>query len=110
MRISDWSSDVCSSDLLRMCILRHCDMHGTMLPEADLTEALLADCNLSAAKLDQACLARAQLERCNLYDAQLTGADFSSPRLSKCIVDRPEERRGGKECVSTSRSRGSQYK
>src|SRR3546814_2883262 len=73
MRISDWSSDVCSSDLLRRSAIdsrqRRADA-GT-----DLLKRRIADRVHSAA----------------------------------CRKGRSEERRVGKECVSTCRSRWSPY-
>src|SRR3546814_12173314 len=73
MRISDWSSDVCSSDLARQHDgrFRTDGAHG-------------AD-------------ARAGLEPHRLAGVEITDKD------------RSEERRVGKECVSTCRSRWSPY-
>src|SRR3546814_4832873 len=88
MRISDWSSDVCSSDLLVRLRLRL----NTML-------SALASENLNL-----------QLARANW---RVTVPEFLLIRLGltlACLlVARPEERRVGKECVSTCRSRGSPY-
>src|SRR3546814_4193578 len=83
MRISDWSSDVCSSDL--MC----------MLPPLEHR-----DCCPWCAGCDCLC------ESAILCDV----GDFSecSPLLPSRIP-RSEERRVGKECVSTCRSRWSPY-
>src|SRR3546814_6080187 len=64
MRISDWSSDVCSSDLLVVAKLCMCPMRGQ-------TNTLIS---------------------CALLNA---------------LGSRSEERRVGKECVSTCRSRWS---
>src|SRR3546814_10789958 len=67
MRISDWSSDVCSSDL--------------------------------------------PFGRCRTYETKCrpTGRHWPGcPRPSQCAI-RSEERRVGKECVSTCRSRWSPY-
>src|SRR3546814_3247711 len=75
MRISDWSSDVCSSDLRD-----HLEPHGWGLP-AD--EEGVAD------------------RRCALELGEDSRRDAE--------VDRSEERRVGKECVSTCRSRWSPY-
>src|SRR3546814_4465702 len=76
MRISDWSSDVCSSDLSR---------HPQRLHLADH----LGDLG------DVAILRRAPRRA----HAEARGAGFL----------RSEERRVGKECVSTCRSRWSPY-
>src|SRR3546814_3409780 len=83
MRISDWSSDVCSSDL-------HC---------ADGLHAASAEC---------LCVYRDDLFHFHF------GLQPQNPRRG-VVVDygsdntRSEERRVGKECVSTCRSRWSPY-
>src|SRR3546814_10755319 len=66
MRISDWSSDVCSSDL------------GELMEDVQLA-----------------------------YES--TTRTFSTPELNRILGERSEERRVGKECVSTCRSRWSPY-
>src|SRR3546814_12916342 len=70
MRISDWSSDVCSSDL-----------------------ALPADRAAAAFAINDAAL------------AEVIGRHLDAHG----VADRSEERRVGKECVSTCRSRWSPY-
>src|SRR3546814_2098969 len=83
LRISDWSSDVCSSDLGRV-------EHVAVM---DLDVEIL-ECGRAAAPTQQ-------------Y------ADFASLRneqAGRVATDkRSEERRVGKECVSTCRSRWSPY-
>src|SRR3546814_7892262 len=69
MRISDWSSDVCSSDLAAVC-----------------ARAARA-CSWSSDETSPACTRK--------------------PAISR--LSRSEERRVGKECVSTCRSRWSPY-
>src|SRR3546814_3223879 len=82
MRISDWSSDVCSSDLL-----------------VDLT--IEAKKKTTAEAINEAMVKAAKGNR-------LKGilAVSDEPLVSS---DRSEERRVGKECVSTCRSRWSPY-
>src|SRR3546814_7737498 len=82
MRISDWSSDVCSSDL--GAILGACDLrHG--LPRTP---------------------AYGRAARADLSDHQaLPGRDGARGDQPGAV--RSEERRVGKECVSTCRSRWS---
>src|SRR3546814_9503209 len=77
MRISDWSSDVCSSDL---------------------------------AELDQR-EARRPEEKAAHHRAVAVQARSAPASLTVCIMTtaRSEERRVGKECVSTCRSRWSPY-
>src|SRR3546814_9548192 len=86
MRISDWSSDVCSSDLLRQ--LRQ-------LPRA--AEADRRD-GAGAETAERGLSHRAELWR----RACRGGADRAQRR-----AHRSAERRVGKECVSTCRSRWS---
>src|SRR3546814_5649296 len=86
MRISDWSSDVCSSDLRLFDILFD-DMDQT------LREIGVGD--LSVGKKIKA-LASSFYGRVAAYEE---GLDASDPRS--------EERRVGKECVGTCRSRWS---
>src|SRR3546814_12870090 len=101
MRISDWSSDVCSSDL-HPCLL--CDAAGDRLthPPGRIGGELVA---LGIVELlyraDQAGVALLdQVEHRHLGPAVLAGDrdDQSS-----------EERSVGKECVSTCRSRWSPF-
>src|SRR3546814_10765043 len=81
MRISDWSSDVCSSDLC---------------------------CNA----LDKVDCCRAEIMEARIVARHSFSADGA---MSRCAVreilfqQRSEERRVGKECVSTCRSRWSPY-
>src|SRR3546814_11658222 len=94
MRISDWSSDVCSSDLADLLALRGDDPYLQGL-DNDLRELLLSW--FDTGFLD------------------LRAIDWNSPAslLEKLVayeaVHRSEERRVGKECVSTCRSRWSPY-
>src|SRR3546814_982358 len=88
MRISDWSSDVCSSDLL--------------LPDA------IAEPMMKKAGIDRLAALHTAL------DAVRRGGTVSLSGVYGGAVDpmpmfqmRSEERRVGKECVSTWRSRGS---
>src|SRR3546814_13456481 len=79
MRISDWSSDVCSSDLFA-------------------SSSRISDC--SRTSIDRA--------RGSPPAASLPSYSFSSPAMPRPST-RSEERRVGKECVSTCRSRWSPY-
>src|SRR3546814_8218387 len=106
MRISDWSSDVCSSDL----------WNGLMI--AALAEAALAldePAWLAAAEQAFAFMCREMQRDGRLHHAWRHGrlkhpatlddhADMAAAALA-----RSEERRVGKECVSTCRSRWSPY-
>src|SRR3546814_7372506 len=81
MRISDWSSDVCSSDLHRQC---RCLQELSPGPNRKL-----------GAKSHR--------------QLGLAGAATVGCRTFRQCVSRSEERRVGKECVSTCRSRWSPY-
>src|SRR3546814_13844182 len=84
MRISDWSSDVCSSDLDKRCQQHLRPLHRSAGPLQDL-------------------------------GPQQRRAPAVEPVRRGVLVDQPlqlagsEERRVGTECVSTVRSRWSQY-
>src|SRR3546814_10958580 len=95
MRISDWSSDVCSSDLFK-----------TIIPAAGIVMCL------------QGVVEVARCIRCirdgkwppRLHDVEETETAIMHEReyLEKHAAEqRSEERRVGKECVSTCRSRWS---
>src|SRR3546814_18321300 len=98
MRISDWSSDVCSSDLL----------FGTDDVERDTGFAADAFDELRAVAGPAAGLGRNRMRQMDIAAAQLVGADLKrgNGALHRRIAPpRSEERRVGKECVSTWRSR-----
>src|SRR3546814_17948506 len=101
MRISDWSSDVCSSDLTSSAGLSH-DAANPVTPE------LLAWADIIFV-----------MER--VHRSKLS-AKFKTHLGSRRVIcleipdnfafmqpERSEERRVGKECVSTCRSRWSPY-
>src|SRR3546814_14494859 len=102
MRISDWSSDVCSSDLApeeREGRPRRFDNP----PRSGHDAERYADEN-GETETDQHTLERRgnTLQECAFVaQAWKTGDDFDRTRS--------EERRVGKECVSTGRSRWSPY-
>src|SRR3546814_9323973 len=76
MRISDWSSDVCSSDLpQKIAVLGSMNELGSFSEDAH----------------------------------REIGASLNSENIDLLITIRSEERRVGKECVSTCRSRWSPY-
>src|SRR3546814_14283955 len=96
MRISDWSSDVCSSDLREVAVAR-----GQIL--ADRGVALAGGDPLA----DQAAQVAGEIGL-GLGD-RLVLADGAAEFLEQALRPRSEERRVGKECVSTGRSRWSPY-
>src|SRR3546814_4392125 len=87
MRISDWSSDVCSSDLPQV--------------EAARVQRSQAQVNLDRTTVRSPSAGRiAQSDRLQVGQMMVAGLP---------AVTRSEERRVGKECVSTCRSRWSPY-
>src|SRR3546814_9224944 len=91
MRISDWSSDVCSSDLdmVEMGVLDPTKVTRSALQNAASVAGLMLTTDCMVAELPK-------------EDAPaMGGGDMGGMRS--------EERRVGKECVSTCRSRWSPY-
>src|SRR3546814_19072790 len=94
MRISDWSSDVCSSDLRIRCVDK-----SRFDAEARLIMGILNDAwsdNWGFVPLTDSEIAYVGKKLKTLVFEDLTR-----------VAERSEERRGGKECVSTCRSRWS---
>src|SRR3546814_12925955 len=104
MRISDWSSDVCSSDLGMLGPMRQ----QQALPEARLSEL---ETRWAEASLHEAEDANVLADRWETLPKPLK----SEPRVVIAYADRAaelrrsEERRVGKECVRTCRSRWAPY-
>src|SRR3546814_20608747 len=99
MRISDWSSDVCSSDLVGMT--------GFEAASARQKNVL----SHFAGRLYPLAMAQNVTPRRPRKNAHISG-DFDIPEITTELrqsIGRSEERRVGKECVSTCRSRWSPY-
>src|SRR3546814_9263247 len=96
MRISDWSSDVCSSDLM---LKKVADTQGRVLHEEAHPEAG------GYFRSDHFNFAKAGVPA--LYVDG--GEDLLEGGKAAGEAARSEERRVGKECVSTCRSRWSPY-
>src|SRR3546814_11140166 len=97
MRISDWSSDVCSSDLQRV----------------DFNRAVVCWAFWTSPHMPPPLL-RTHMIKSILHHALSLG--YSQRRCAQAlgvskgvVAKRSEERRVGKECVSTCRSRWSPY-
>src|SRR3546814_20837047 len=100
MRISDWSSDVCSSDLIIRDVryaqafsFKYSPRPGT--PAADMAE------QVSTPIMDERLQRLQALVNQHQYE-------FNQAAIGK-TMPRSEERRVGKECVSTCRFRWSPY-
>src|SRR3546814_11993215 len=98
MRISDWSSDVCSSDLDGS---EEPEAHYTVGPKAKVDKRYTLTPNLWAYLQNYAAKHKAAG---NGFGFGLVGPDSVSRTLSARYY-RSEERRVGKECVSTCNSR-----
>src|SRR3546814_16747305 len=96
MRISDWSSDVCSSDL-RVAVLDEADEMLDMGFRDDLEEILDGTPETRRTLLFSATLPKPIVQLAKRY------------QQDALRISRSEERRVGKECVRTCRSRGSPY-
>src|SRR3546814_12180303 len=102
MRISDWSSDVCSSDLWYVVGNRHgafcaIGIHGQWIYVDPAAEMVIAKQSSQPLPVDEP-----------MDFLLLAGFDAIARALAGRSI-RSEERRVGKECVSTCRSRWSQY-
>src|SRR3546814_14120576 len=105
MRISDWSSDVCSSDLIRKA-----DVDELVEQRAQRNRAHVKRREKQEIKKG---IARGRLRRWpgngdskfNICERRKRCLDF--PCVPTCAIQRSEERRVGKACVSTCRYRGS---
>src|SRR3546814_12914442 len=97
MRISDWSSDVCSSDLEVEDLERPADVRAFLCRDGERSE------------VDVVQLV-AELVREGHEDVLENGHPAEQLQVLERAGDaRSEERRVGKECVSTCRSRWSPY-
>src|SRR3546814_5043173 len=96
MRISDWSSDVCSSDLVSRRFRQACKRWQIKHLR---TRPYRPETNGKAERFIQ-----------TLVRGWAYGRPYrTSNQRTKALPKRSEERRVGKECVSTCRSRWSPY-
>src|SRR3546814_12916937 len=100
MRISDWSSDVCSSDL--------CRKRGA---SAARRSAAASDAQDRAGGVGGGIGEQPEHRLGDLLRLRRTADRHGGRNLVETVrhAGRSEERRVGKECVSTCRSRGSPY-
>src|SRR3546814_13187879 len=103
MRISDWSSDVCSSDLGHFQGPESgCESPPTVCPSGTFPEKHAGWRFRMKATIERAVLLKSLGHVQSVVERRNT-----IPILSNVLIERSEERRVGKECVSTCRSRGS---
>src|SRR3546814_15413778 len=96
MRISDWSSDVCSSDLDPLSLSDPADEAKVLRLQLVPTRVVALHCR--------------QYREPVQSDADTASVSRSTGESAALLVQgRSEERRVGKECVSTYRSRWSPY-
>src|SRR3546814_15003305 len=101
MRISDWSSDVCSSDLY---LYRIVEILFEYAPFAAMSGAAIRQDRFGSGNKTK------HLHRFwpHILGAAMAGK-MNSNAGGQIVYRRSEERRVGKECVSTCRSRWSPY-
>src|SRR3546814_13769372 len=96
MRISDWSSDVCSSDLGETLAL----VGATGAGKSSVINLLNRFYEINRGSIE--------IDGTNIRDYRLESLRSSIATVLQDVF-RSEERRVGKECVSTGRSRWSPY-
>src|SRR3546814_11823416 len=104
MRISDWSSDVCSSDLPKWLI-------GQFAGLADPAAQLVWRAGRSAKNAKSPGIRYCGRERRNTCPTHSGQKDrvFDPENFANAALERSAERRVGKGCVSTGRSRWSPF-
>src|SRR3546814_14888947 len=114
MRISDWSSDVCSSDLV---VAEVAGEAGQVVGGVAQAQDLLADEVADGGGAERVGVALGG-DQGELFDYEpvhagalhfLTSYEVESKRVCVSQEQRSEERSEGKECVRQCRSRGSAY-
>src|SRR3546814_11580936 len=103
MSISDWSSDVCSSDLVKSkAPEKKSDIWGTG------TILLVEDEDMVRSVAERA-LSRQGYKVLTATDGEEALEVLARGESIDMMISRSEERRVGKECVGTCRSRWSPY-
>src|SRR3546814_12555381 len=103
MRISDWSSDVCSSELVP-------DMSGDIKKQQlkVCAQIVLMESERYNAQVEMLKRVRESSDKLGSLD-QVRNSYGPDATLGDMTGSRSEERRVGKECVSTCRSRWAPY-
>src|SRR3546814_13358477 len=102
MRISDWSSDVCSSDLRATVEVQPC------ASEVGALHRRVVEAMSEGARVQQQCRLIKEHRLGHITRARMAHFQLAAAQHMQVTV-RSEERRVGKECVSTCRSRWSPY-
>src|SRR3546814_17248096 len=102
MRISDWSSDVCSSDLSQG------QAHAQQEASMQIGDVLVRANAVPTANLGEAVARQYGIERGTGTVMLLVGVRRDGD-AGETALPSSDERRGGKECVSTCRSRWAPY-
>src|SRR3546814_15056398 len=102
MRISDWSSDVCSSDLsfVGYAVEKRVAKDPSRFGKGAIE---------GIASPESANNAAAQTAFIPTLTLGIPGSSVMAVMMGALLIHRSEERRVGKECVSTCRSRWSPY-
>src|SRR3546814_3032880 len=103
LRISDWSSDVCSSDLHQGLAPRPARV--ALVVDGEPAE----DREREDDQRDRDRIDEEIAEPLRRDDVDIAIGEDEQERLSDADPDRSEERRVGKECVRTCRSLGCRY-
>src|SRR3546814_15429106 len=103
MRISDWSSDVCSSDL------KATEQAKRQMVRVPLREGRTLHHDVQGHFGAGRVVLRSASAGTGIIAGGPMRAVFESLGVQDVVAKRSEERRVGKECVSTCRSRGSPY-
>src|SRR3546814_11070486 len=98
MRISDWSSDVCSSDLHDATLIQVREIRYRTIA-AELRS------QITAGELGAGAVLPSEADLAGSYGV----SRVTVRKALELLRDRSEERRVGKECVSTCRSRWAPY-
>src|SRR3546814_14778596 len=99
MRISDWSSDVCSSDLVYQAFLQQKSLNNG--------KSEFVFCNRDGGPLDYRLVNKRVWHPILRFLGLKSRRAYQKRHTEATLWLRSEERRVGKECVSTCRSRRS---
>ena len=112
----DWTQPHDSGNADWMADFTKQNLSGSRFDDVYLNDVLFHDVDLSGSKFDLVDLSRVTIKRAALRDVEIS-ADISNLRINgvdvvpliEAELNRSEERRVGKECAITCRSRWSPY-